>query len=136
MARHYFDESIDWIRANEAELNHHADPIVREAFAVVSWDSVFIESKLYRALGGLDRMKSGEDSESDHGVQNDWNGSAKVALLSIDRSADAWALLAVALNSSSAMALAGLLTNLRQSVLDMFPQARLFRRPGFDQERQ
>jgi hypothetical protein len=32
----------------------------------------------------------GEEGDEDDPVQNDWNGSAKVALISIERSIDAW----------------------------------------------
>jgi hypothetical protein len=66
-------------------------------------------------------------------VQNDWNGSAKVALISIDRSETAWRVIAGAMGDRSADVLAGALGHLGQVVRQEFPRAMDFRRPGFDE---
>jgi hypothetical protein len=50
-------------------------------------------------------------------VQNDWNGSAKVALVSIARSADAWRALGASLGDASAAALGDGLDHLKRSVV-------------------
>jgi hypothetical protein len=94
----------------------------------VCWDAHFIHVKLHRALRGLDR-----DDADDDGVQSDANGSAKVALLSIDRSANAWQTLAAALTDVSAVALGDALRDLRNALLELFAQAMAFVRPGFDE---
>ena len=60
------------------------DPAVRDAVAVISWDSHLIHVKIMRGLNGRDEDPKGRFWKSR--VQNDWNGSAKVALISIDRS--------------------------------------------------
>jgi hypothetical protein len=123
MARAYMNRTTAWIDGNRA-IDDHPDLIVREAFHIVCWDAHFIHVKLHRALRGLDR-----DDADDDGVQSDANGSAKVALLSIDRSANAWQTLAAALTDVSAVALGDALRDLRNAMLELFPQAMAFVRP-------
>ena len=53
-----------------------------DALAVVQWDQFFIHVKTVRALNGRDEYPRGAPFERD-AVQSDWNGSAKVALISI-----------------------------------------------------
>jgi hypothetical protein len=66
-------------------------------------------------------------------VQNDWNGSAKIALIAIERSAEAWSVLASATGQHTPAVLAAQLTDLRAEVERAFPDAWRFRRPGFDE---
>ena len=63
----------------------------------------------------------------------DQDGSAKVALLGIDRSILAWALFSQ-LEAFTSTALPAMLTldRLRRNVEKAFPKARPFVRPGFD----
>jgi hypothetical protein len=131
MSDTYMHRSKDWIDAHAA-LEQHADAIVREAFAVVCHDAFFIAVKLRRALNGRDRRMHGEEGIDEDRVQNDWNGSAKIALISIERSAEAWKTVGAALNDGAATALGEALDVLRRSVLTVFPDAMSFRRPGFD----
>jgi hypothetical protein len=131
MARTFMKRATEWIDGHRS-LDEHADPIVREAFQIACWDAYFIHVKLCRALSGRDRRMQGEEDGDDHPVQNDWNGSAKVALISIARSSDAWKALGSALGDASATALSDGLGHLQGAVLNGFPQATEFRRPGFD----
>jgi hypothetical protein len=107
---------------------------IREALQIIDHDRSFITRKLSRALCG----RSGEPSHPcarAEPVQNDSNGSAKVALISIDRSEAAWRILAEWMDGSrSAMLLAETLAQLRTQVEAKFPAARQFVRPGFDHE--
>lgn len=132
MSTTYMHRSTAWIDDHRKALETSHDPIVREAFAIVSWDAYFIATKLRRALDGRDRSNAGDEECDDEPVQNDWNGSAKVALISIERSAEAWKTIGRALGDRSAIALGEALDVLRQSVLAVFPLAMSFRRPGFD----
>jgi len=91
-----------------------------------------IGAKLYRAQSGRDRHEHDEENFDDDPIQNDWNGSAKVALISIGRSAAAWRAIGSALDDSAAAALGDALESLRRAVLDSFPDATSFLRPGFD----
>src|SRR5688500_15364445 len=76
-----------WFKVRVEPLEVNADETLREALDIAMHDAFFIAAKLRRALDGRDRHEHGEEVD-DHPVQNDWNGSAKVALISIERSAD------------------------------------------------
>src|SRR5439155_11729192 len=89
MARAFAMLSHRWLAERGETARAAADPILAEALDVVIHDSVFIGAKLHRALDGRDRHRHGEEIEDDP-VQTDWNGSAKVALISLERSAAAW----------------------------------------------
>jgi hypothetical protein len=65
-------------------------------------------------------------------VQNDWNGTAKLALVCIRRSIEAWDTLAEALGDSEARGVADQLRALQAEVERTFPDASRFIRPGFD----
>lgn len=108
------------------------DKVLVEALEVARWDSTVVGAKLARALSGRDRQDEDGDSNEDL-VQNDWNGSAKVALISIDRSVDAWEVIAQATGDVAAVGLALALDDLRRLVEQEFPSARRFVRPGFDE---
>lgn len=131
MARTFMQRATEWIEGHRS-LDEHTDPIVREFFQIARWDAYFIYVKLCRALSGRDCRMQGEEDGDDHPVQNDWNGSAKVALISIARSTDAWKALGNALGDASAIALGDGLGYLQRAVLSGFPKATDFRRPGFD----
>lgn len=132
MSRQYGSQATTWLDSH-SELETSADPIVREAFAVVSWDAHLIGAKVRRALDGRDRSIHDGNEGDDDPVQNDWNGSAKVALLSLERSESAWAAIATVSNDRTAGILAEAVTHLRVTMLREFPKAMEFMRPGFDE---
>jgi hypothetical protein len=66
-------------------------------------------------------------------VQNGWNGSAKVALISLERWEAAWRTIGTAVDEPQAITFADALLDLRRSLADEFPDAVLFMRPGFDE---
>jgi hypothetical protein len=133
MAKAFMLRSTAWLKQHRGGIVESADPVVREALDVVAWDTYFISAKLHRALDGHDRARHGEDECDDHPVQNDWNGSVKVALISLERSELAWRLIGDATGGSPASALGDAVGNLRAIVLAEFPQAMMFVRPGFDE---
>lgn len=106
-------------------------PILGEAMQIASWDCCFITPKLRRALSGRDEFLHGNEFDDDP-VQNDWNGSAKVALISIVRSAEAWEVIAGISGDPEAAQIAQELRSLREEVERVFPDAWRFVRPGFD----
>ena len=116
-----------WLDRREQDAGHH-----RAALDVIQWDLFLIHTKIVRALTGHDEDPKGGIFGSR--IQNDWNGSAKVALISIERSERAWRELAGALSDDSAAALADTLVGLRENMGKEFPKAMRFRRPGFDTE--
>jgi hypothetical protein len=105
-----------------------------DALAIVAWDQFLIHVKTARALNGRDEYPDGAPFERG-ATQSDWNGSAKVALLSIERSEGAWREIAAALHDEAATVLADSLATLRAAMSTEFPRAMQFRRPGFDSVR-
>ena len=124
--------SLRWLEARGETVRAAADDVLREALDIARWDSTFVLPKLGRALDGRDRHEQGEDID-DHPVQNDWNGSAKVALICLERSEVAWRLIAHATGDDEPAALAEHTAGLRWEVERAFPNARSFIRPGFDE---
>ena len=119
-----------WLDAHEGSAPA-SDPGVREAVEVIGWDSHLIHVTIMRALSGRDEYPNGAPFEKS-AVQSDWNGSAKVALLSIERSHAAWRTIAALMADEPARVLGDQLAQLRVDLLKEFPQAMKFRRPGFD----
>jgi hypothetical protein len=108
-----------------------SSPLLANALEIAAWDCFFISVKLRRALTGRDEFLRGNEFD-DHPVQNDWNGSAKVALISIVRSEEAWTAIAGISRDPDAAEIAAQLRELRAEVERIFPDAWRFIRPGFD----
>lgn len=97
---------------------------------VIAWFHFMIHVKAMRALHGL-----AEDDPSERDFPPDHDGSAKVALLGIDRSLMAWRDLAD-VGIASACDVAPFIEDLewlRAALERTFPKARAFMRPGFDE---
>lgn len=103
---------------------------IGDALDVVQWYLFFIDVKLQRAVSSrVDTARDGDD-----GFPSDADGSAKVALVAIDRSIGAWARLREHLGGEADAMLDLLvqLERLRRATEREFPRARAFKRPGFD----
>lgn len=126
------DQLNQQVRLGMAEEIDPEDEIVRitDAVEVIRWYQHQIPVKLARALSG---QWEGDASLQEY-TSRDSDGSAKVALLAIDRSLTAWAMLRSALPDQPDTVLDLLvdLDRLRRSTEQIFPQARSFVRPGFD----
>lgn len=100
---------------------------------VIRWYQYFISVKIHRVLSGRS-----EDREEwpDDDMTSDADGSAKIALIAIDRSIGAWG----ALNNEfpeqqdETLNILVLLDRFRKSLESEFPADRAFIRPGFDEE--
>ncbi len=104
----------------------------REAIEVIRWYQYFIAAKIARAIRGqIEEEEEGERSEE---FPSDADGSAKIALIAIDRSIAAWAVIFrhFQLYAESVFEMISFLGLLRQAVEETFPGARSFLRPGFD----
>ncbi|MEI9476680.1 MAG: hypothetical protein WCO26_08900 [Deltaproteobacteria bacterium] len=103
---------------------------IEEAFDVIRWYQYFITAKLTRAIRG----KMEEEEERCDEFASDSDGSAKVALIAMDRSIGAWAVILHCnnLNAERVLEIISFLDRLRQAVEETFPGARSFVRPGFD----
>lgn len=115
---------------SEAEVENTVAGI-GDCFDIIQWYVFFIDAKLQRALHG---KIEGEDWETENGFQKDSNGSAKVALLAIERSMGAWTKLYDLLISEEDAILKALslLAQLKETTAKEFPKAMQFKRPGFD----
>ncbi|MFB3816607.1 MAG: hypothetical protein ACE147_02980 [Candidatus Methylomirabilales bacterium] len=104
---------------------------LNDATEVVRWYQYQIGVKIMRALGSA--LQAEEEPEAQAGPR-DADGSAKVALLGIDRSVVAWSevLRQVPEEEDELLPLLAGLSRLRREVEAGFPAARGFLRPGFD----
>ncbi len=104
--------------------------ICEDALEVVRWYQHQIYVKLMRAVGGSLREKR----EPLDDFAKDSDGSAKVALIGMDRSIGAWGELRTCFGQLEDKVLTILihLESLRRGVEEAFPAAREFIRPGFD----
>lgn len=120
--------------ADEVNLERATDDDEDEFAAVIRWYQFFIATKLIRAL-----MSSvDEDDYLAEESGRDSDGSAKTALIGIDRSISAWKLMfdsrvKQAAQSDLIKRLLLDLEKLRLGAEREFPHARDFIRPGFDE---
>ncbi len=106
---------------------------VIEAVEVIRWHQLFITVKIQRALSG--EMRGKREPEFWESRSRDANGSAKIALIAIDRSVGAWGILLGAFPGRKVETF-NLLSHLAQLRFDLekaFPNAWAFVRPGFDE---
>lgn len=103
---------------------------LHEAGEVIRWYLYQINVKIQRALHG----KQHGEINPEHALPSDVDGSAKVALIGIDNSLQAWhTLLELFPGESETIAdIMIQLGSLRTMTEKEFPGARSFRRPGFD----
>ncbi len=105
---------------------------VGAALDTISWHAGMMSAKVHRALHGWMERDTvrGEDP-----VQNDWNGSAKVARILVAESREAWRVLlraGEAPDGSPLLDLVALLDRIDGALAERFPRATEFLRPGFD----
>lgn len=102
-----------------------------DCFDIIQWYLFFIDVKLQRALHG---KLEGESWEDNNGYARDSDGSAKIAIIAVERSMNAWVKIYELMPSSEDVALASLslLSKIKRLALQVFPKAMEFKRPGFD----
>lgn len=142
MVEDWFDSASDLFEQKEDELNQNKwldmpdvnsvgkSDSFEEALQVVRWYQHQIYIKLMRAIQG--DLEERLDAFSE--FPKDSNGSAKVALIGIDRSIAAWGEIRnhFPLYDASILKMLVHLEQLRRRVENAFPDARAFMRPGFD----
>ncbi len=125
-AENYSRRARAWLTDQEFD----SSPRTNDPRAVIEWFHMMIHVKAMRALRGL-----AEDDPADRDWPPDHDGSAKVALIGIDRSHTAWLDL-VSVGFASASEVAPFLEDLvwlRASLERTFPEARSFVRTAFDE---
>jgi len=123
---------------------------VSDAIEVIRWYQFFIPSKIFRALMSFEHQMSAgavvpdERREAAGPVADEMfveisgnhaDGSAKIALIAIDRSLNAWHILQRSLpeKTESIVPMLVTLDRIRNATEATFPRARDFMRPGFDE---
>jgi len=134
-AKRYVGIVEDWLKERETLFFETAAAAregvnLEEAFEVIQWYQYFISAKIIRAVRG----KVEDDEEGHDEFPRDSDGSAKIALIAIDRSIAAWAVIRhyVSDGAKGVIDAIAFLDSLRQAVEKTFPDARSFIRPGFD----
>lgn len=129
LARHYGIQAGEFLRSLQSDVDGRMPR--GSPLEVVTRDHFLIAAKIYRAL------------VSHHGAAvqapellTDALGSAKIALIMIDRSLAAWDTIASTDEDARIGGLIELLEALRTSVELRFPDARAFQRPGLDEPRE
>jgi hypothetical protein len=104
---------------------------INDSVEVIRWYQHQIYVKLLRALA---QEESVDAQEEDTTLQRDSDGSALVALIAIDRSMGAWGKLQeyFSVKTDSILDILLHLDRLRRMTEKAFPDARNFKRPGFD----
>ena len=126
----YANAASDWFREFEEAIDGGD---LEDAREVIHWYQYQIAVKSMRALSGRKEEFEGDSEVAE--FPKDSDGSAKVALIGIDRSIAAWRIMQLSLpeRARSIVPLILLLERLRQRVEKSFPRARDFIRPGFDE---
>jgi hypothetical protein len=138
-AKKYANSASDWFRQVDAEQtsdpSSQPDEKINTARDVIQWYQYQIAVKTMRALSGRTEEFDLETETSDSPKDSD--GSAKVALIGIDRSIAAWRLMqrAAPEKETSIIPLILQLARLRNRTESEFPEARKYIRPGFDEVR-
>lgn len=103
----------------------------KDCLEVIRWYLFFIHTKFSRALSGL---LEDDGWEEENGFQRDCDGSAKVALIAVERSIQAWAQLLQFLpeHEDKILPLLAMLQKTQRLARNSFPKADSFIRPGFD----
>ena len=134
-AKKYAEMVKDWVDEKETLFFETAaaarDGVdLDEAVEVIRWYQYFICAKITRAVRG----KIDEEEERDDEFPSDSDGSAKIALIAMDRSIAAWAMIRHydTYGAEAVVDIIAFLDGLRQAVEKTFPRARSFVRPGFE----
>jgi hypothetical protein len=104
-------------------------PNLKNAIEVIGWYALFISAKINRALNFFN------DDLTDETMKADSDGSAKIALVAINRSIEAWTFLysLQAADEENIFKFLIELSSLKKQVENLFPDAWKFIRPGFDE---
>ena len=134
----WFAEFSQTIESSDVESDADAEELadrVHEATEILYWYQYQIAVKTIRALWSRNTENDPDECEPDESDPKDSDGSAKVALVGIDRSICAWRLMQLGLPERSDLIVPLILQleRLRNATEKEFPNARDFIRPGFDE---
>ena len=140
----WFTLNKNYLKSKESEYNKSlemgvdimkkADEILN-AIDVIQWYLYFINVKIVRAFTGLDGNDELFDGFEEDPVQNDNNGSAKIAKIAIDRSIAAWEVLYryFSEKADEILDILVVLSKIKKGLMKELPDLDKFIRPGFDE---
>jgi hypothetical protein len=105
---------------------------IKESLEIIQWYLFFFYIKFQRAMSG--KIEEHE-WDKEHGFQTDTNGSAKVALIAVERTMGAWLKMLElgAFDEDKCLDLLALLEQIKNAAIKEFPDAFKFVRAGFDE---
>jgi len=139
LSEEYASNSSDWLKNNNDFLNKKTNILISidnkkglkltDAIEIIQWYNIFISAKLYRALSQLN------EDRDDPIIIYDNNGSAKIALVAINRSIAAFGYIMQNITELEDDCLKFLLqlSKIKINIEKIFPQAKNFIRPGLDE---
>jgi len=132
LAKDYVNKYHTWRKANEdlLEKSHEQPERISDIIEVIGWYGFFISAKVARAISGL----SDEAYLKEEPIQNDMNGSAKIAIIALERSMAAWIIFMKKFpnQKEDAIDMLSTLAPLWQGLQIEFPNYKDFIRPGLD----
>jgi hypothetical protein len=109
---------------------------IKDCLEIIQWYITFLEPKFMRALMGkendlIDALMEEEDAD----FSRDYDGSAKIGVISVERCLQAWTRLFDLLpeQEDDFLKALSLLERIKKETLKEFPEAMKFVRPGFDE---
>jgi hypothetical protein len=145
-ANHYLMSVHEWLKESDNLMKRKKKEIsmkpkidltdidkVKDSIEIIQWYFMQINVKLVRAFSS--RFMDEAEGWDEEGEPKDSDGSAKVALIGIDHSIEAWSIMLTQFPEEENVMLDMLvqLEKLRKSAENEFPEARSFKRPGFDE---
>lgn len=135
LANEYSTNLAEWMKVNRDkvfekhlllnDIKSAKSDSITDAFEVINYYLILVSSKTYRAF-----LHSTDDD-----LKDDSRGSAKVALIIIDRSIASWVKVFEIIPEleDDVLQFLALLSRVRKEILLRFPTAMKFVRPGFDE---
>lgn len=141
-SRQYGFDISNWLKKHHEDIQQAGQKLMlvdenkllklKDAVDVVQWYSFFISAKIHRAFL---KHEWDEEYEDDEYYMYDNNGSAKIALIAIDRSIAALGCILEKMHEheDDLLNFLATLSKIKKGVLAAFPKAIEFKRPGFDE---
>jgi hypothetical protein len=121
----------------EIPIDEEAILQLNDAIEIIHWYKILINNKIYRAIQKTPFLAESEEDNTliINSLQSDENGSAKAALIAIERSITAWESVRSYFPqfTDDILDLFLFLNDIRRELLVWHPQANEFVRPGFDE---
>lgn len=140
-SRQYGFDISNWLKKYHEDIQQAGQKLMlvdenkllklKDAVEVVQWYSFFISAKIHRAFL---KHEWDEEDEDDEFYMYDNLGSAKIALIAIDRSIAAMGYILEKMpeHEDDLLNFLATLSKIKKDVIAAFPKAMDFKRPGFD----